>query len=331
VSQDRSRVRWFTPDKPDNISVGRQRIATHLREAGFDLEVVGTTVTTIRSAFAERDQYDLLIGTTRAGAIVATVLGRVTGKSVIVDHVDPIRQFRENNSPLLHMPVRLAENVAFKLADAVLFVYEEERERVSNYAKHYVKTDLGVDYEQFSNPGSDVIDRAREHLSENELREKVAIYVGGLEPIYQVQELLSAASNLSDWSIVVLGEGNLRESVEKAADRRENIHYLGLVPHETVPGYLQLSDVGVSLVDDPHTLKVLEYGAAGLSVVQASGRAEERFGDLVEYADPDPNSIGDAIERAGARDNSDELQSFVAQFDWEGISEDYRKVLKSII
>lgn len=331
MSRDRNRIRWFTPDKPDNISVGRQRIATHLREDGFDVDVVGTTVTTIRSAIAERDRYDLLIGTTRAGAIVATAIGRATGKPVVVDHVDPIRQFRENNSQFLHAPVRLTENVAFRLANSVLFVYQEEQERVSKYAKRCVKTELGVDYERFSNPDLEVIDRAREHLSEHELRENVAIYVGGLEPIYHVDELLSAVSNLSDWSLVVLGEGSLRESVKKAADRRENIHYVGLVPHEIIPGYLHLSDVGMSLVNDPHTLKLLEYGAAGLSVVQAAGRAEERFGDLVEYADPNPRSIADAIERAENRDNLDELQSFAAQFDWEGISEDYQEVLKSII
>lgn len=331
MSQDRNRIRWFTPDKPDNISVGRQRIATHLRQEGFDVDVVGTTVTTIRTAFAEYDQYDQLVGTTRAGAIAATVIGVVTGKPVVVDHVDPIRQFRENNSQFLHLPVQLAENVAFSLADSVLFVYEEERERVSKYAKRCVKTDLGVDYARFSNPNPEITDSAREHLSEYELQENVAIYVGGLEPIYHVDELLSAVSNLPDWSLVVLGEGSLRDSVEKAAGQQENIHYLGLVPHETVPGYLHLADVGVSLVDDPHTLKLLEYGAAGLSVVQAAGRAEERFGDLVEYADPNSGSIADAIERAGERDNLNGVQSFTAQFDWKGISEDYQEVLKSII
>lgn len=331
MSQDRNRIRWFTPDKPDNISVGRQRIATHLREEGFDVDVVGTTVTTIRTAFAERDQYDQLVGTTRAGAIAATVIGVVTGKPVVVDHVDPIRQFRENSSQLLHLPVQLAENVAFSLADSVLFVYEEERERVSKYAKRCVKTDLGVDYERFSNPDPEITDSAREHLSEYGLQDNVAIYVGGLEPIYHVDELLSAVSNLPDWSLLVLGEGSLRESVENAAGQRENIHYLGLVPHETVPGYLHLADVGVSLVDDPHTLKLLEYGAAGLSVVQAAGRAEERFGGLVEYADTNPRSIADAIERAGEQDNLNGIQSFTAKFDWKGISEDYQEVLKSII
>jgi glycosyltransferase involved in cell wall biosynthesis len=331
VSRDRYRIRWFTPDKPDNISVGRQRIATHLREEGFDVDVVGTTVTTIRTGIAERDRYDLLIGTTRAGAIAATAIGRVTGKPVVVDHVDPIRQFRENNSPFLHLPVRLAENVAFRLADSVLFVYEEERERVSKYAKRRVRTNLGVDYDRFSNPDPEVIESARERLGEYELRENVAVYVGGLEPIYHVNELLSSVSDLSDWSLVVLGEGSLRESVANAADRRENVHYLGLVPHETIPGYLHLSDVGISLVDDPHTLKVLEYGAAGLSVVQAKGRAEERFGDLVEYADLAPTSIADAIERAGKRDDPHELRPFAARFDWKEISEDYQEVLKSII
>lgn len=330
MSQEESRIRWFTPDKPDNISVGRQRIATHLRDWGFDVEIVGTTFTTIKTGIAERNQYDILIGTTRAGAFVATIIGRVTGKPVIIDHVDPIRQFRETNSQLVYSPVRLAENFTFKLSDTVMFVYEEERERVTQYAKHCMKTDLGVDYDRFSNPDPEIINIAHKNLSNHELQENVAIYVGGFEPIYHITELLASFQNLSDWSLIMLGEGSLRDSVEKAATQRENIYYFGSVPHETIPGYLHLSDIGISLVDDQHTLKVLEYGAAGLSVVQASGRGEKRFGDLVEYADPDPKSIADAIKRAGRRNNTDELRSFTAQFDWKKISEDYREALKSL-
>jgi len=105
VTQVNPKVRWFTPDKPDNISVGRERIASHLRQnEGFNVDVVGTTLTTVRTAIRERDRYDVILGTTRAGAIAGTLIGRVTGKPVIVDHVDPIRQFRENNPSVLFDP-----------------------------------------------------------------------------------------------------------------------------------------------------------------------------------------------------------------------------------
>ena len=331
MTQANPKVRWFTPDKPDNISVGRERIASHLRQnEGFHVNVVGTTLPTVRTAIRERDRYDVILGTTRAGAIAGTLIGRVTGKTVIVDHVDPIRQFRENNSPFFSIPVRIAENISFALAELVLYVYEEEYDRVSRYASQHMKTELGVDYRRFASPNSEIIDSVQDQLSEYELRENVAIYVGGLEPIYHIRELLMAMSYLPDWSLIVLGEGSLRGMLEEVDADQENIHYLGLVPHETIPGYLNVADVGVSLVDDPHTLKILEYGAAGLSVVQASGLAEERFRERVEYADSDPRSIADAIRRAGERENVEQLQSFISEFDWKQIAGDYVDALKSI-
>lgn len=331
MTQANPKVRWFTPDKPDNISVGRERIAFHLRQnEGFNVEVVGTTITTIRTAISERDRYDVILGTTRAGAIAGTLIGRVTGKPVIVDHIDPIRQFRENNSPFFSIPVRIAENISFALSKFVLYVYEEEHERVSRYASHYMKTELGVDYHRFANPDSEIIDTVQDQLAEYKFRENIAIYVGGLEPIYHIQELLTAMSDLPDWSLIVLGEGSLRGMVEELDANQENIHYLGLVPHENIPGYLNMADVGVSLADDSHTLKILEYGAAGLSVVQARGLAEERFRERVKYTDPDPESIADAIERAGERENVEQLQSFISEFDWKRIAGDYADALKSI-
>lgn len=331
VTQENPKVRWFTPDKPDNISVGRERIASHLRQnEGFSVEVVGTTSTTVQTAIRERDRYDVILGTTRAGAIAGTLIGRLTGKPVIVDHIDPIRQFREGNPPFLSIPVRIAENVSFALAELVLYVYEEEHERVSRYASQHMKTELGVDYCRFANPNSEIIDSVQDQLAECEFCENIAIYVGGLEPIYHIKELLMAMSNLPDWSLIILGEGSLRGVVEKVDAGQENVHYLGLVPHESIPGYLNVADVGVSLVDDPHTLKILEYGAAGLSVVQASGLAEERFRERVEYANPEPESIADAIKRAGEHKNVEQLQSFISEFDWKQIAGDYADALKSI-
>lgn len=325
-----TRIRWFTPDKPANISVGRQRIATHLRDDGFAVDITGTTVETIRVALQERRQYDVVIGTTRAGAIAGIAIGRTTGKPVIVDHVDPIRQFRETYSWPLTTLIQLAEDIAFALADSVVYVYEVERARVTRYAKKTVKTDLGVDYERFANPDAEIVETAWHQLDDLPLRRKVAIYVGGLEPIYHLEELLAAMSSLTDWSLLIIGDGSLRNTVGDAASEKENVHYLGTVPHEAVPGYLQAADVGISLVDDLHTLKVLEYGAAGLPVVQAAGRAEDRFGDLVEYCYPEPKSIADAIQRAGDHELVGEMQSFSADFDWRRIADDYKEAITSV-
>jgi glycosyltransferase involved in cell wall biosynthesis len=119
-----------------------------------------------------------------------------------------------------------------------------------------------------------------------------------------------------------------RKARERAAAPTSAIHYLGTVDHETVPGLLAACDVGVSLVDDPHTLKVLEYGAAGLPVVQLAGRAEARFGDRLTYTSTEPAEIARAITAAATQDGTT-LQAYVEQFDWAVIADTYAETIQA--
>lgn len=321
-------VLWLTPDKPENISIGRQRIADHLENEGFRVIIRGTTIRTVLQSIRERGDYDAVVGTTRAGALAGVLLKYLHRSPLVVDHVDPIRQFEKTHPKWLATLVRVLESGSFELADHVLFVYDEEYERVARHAENFSETDLGVEVERFRNPDPEIVSKARKGLDERGITENVAVYVGGLEPIYHIEELLAAISHLPTWSLIVIGDGSLRKKVESSAEENESIHYIGTVPHEQIPGYLQVADVGISLVDDPHTLKVLEYGAAGLAVVQAAGKAEERFGNLVEYCEPTPESVANAIENTSA--NSD-ICFFVDEFDWEQIAGDYENALKSVI
>ena len=324
-------VLWLTPDKPENISVGRRRIAERLRERGFDVTMRGTTPRTVLASLRGYKQYDVVVGTTRAGAIAGIGL-KLLGLPLIIDHIDPIRQFTATRSRPLSFAVRLAENAAFALADHVLYVYAEERERVERYARDATETDLGVAHDRFADPEPTTVTRAREHLDEDGvgLDAPIVVYVGGLEPIYRIPELLAAMAFIEDWTLVVLGTGSLSKTVERAAGERENVVFPGSVPHEDVPGYLHAADVGVSLVDDPHTLKVLEYAAADLGVVCARGRAENRFGSFVEFCDPEPRAIARAIEGAGERGASEEFRERIREFDYERVAADYAAVLSAV-
>lgn len=326
---DRKRVLWLTPDKPDNISVGRQRIADHLEKRGLEVTLRGTTMRTILRSLRERGKYDAIVGTTRAGAFAGVLLQFVHRRPLVVDHVDPIRQFEETHPNWLAPIVRLLENGSFRMSDRVLYVYDEEYERISRYASDVNQTQLGVEYDRFSNPDEEIVAEAATMVESQELDDRVAIYVGGLEPIYHIRHLLAAITRLDGWSLLVLGDGTMSSLVRDTAARRNDVAYFGTVPNERVPGYLHAADVGISLVDDPHTLKVLEYGAAGLAVVQIAGRAKARFGDRVEYCDATPESIAAAIERADDRDSADALRSYVSQFDWEEVTNDYARALEA--
>ncbi|WP_254536874.1 glycosyltransferase [Halomarina litorea] len=326
-----TRVLWLTPDKPANISVGRRRIAECLEADGFDVTLRGTTPATVRESLRERDAYDAVVGTTRAGALAGCAL-KLLGTPLVVDHVDPIQQFERTHPRALSLAVRAAENAAFALADHTLYVYEEEEARVRRYAREATATDLGVSFDRFADPDPESVDRARTRLDEAGVgSENVLVYVGGLEPIYEVPQLLAAMVHLPDWTLVVLGAGSLEGRVERAARDRENVVFLGTVPHEDVPGYLHAADVGVSLVDDPHTLKVLEYGAAGLGVVQAAGRAEERFGAFVSFCEPYPAEIARAVREADEMGGSEDFREYVRRFDYARIAEDYSRTLRAVV
>jgi hypothetical protein len=324
------RVLWLTPDKPETISVGRQRIAERLEQRDYDVTIRGTTRETLLTELRERERFDVVIGTTRAGAIAGILLTLAGGPPLVVDHVDPIRQFEVTHPRWLAALVRRLELVAFTVADHVLYVYSEEKPRVQRFSSSITKTDLGVAYAQFEDSSADIVGAAQSQISALDPNEHILIYVGGLEPIYHISALLDAMRLLDDWTLVVLGTGSLETEVQRAAAEQPNIAFLGTVPHEEVPGYLHAADVGISLVDDPHTLKVLEYGAAGLSVVQLAGRAEKRFDGLVEFCEPSPADIAQAVratEQSSATD-TEHLREFAAQFDFDEIADDYAEAIE---
>lgn len=323
-----TRVLWLTPDKPEDISVGRRRIADHMDAVGYDVTLRGTTPQTVRQSLRERSQYDVVVGTTRAGALAGTAF-RALGYPFVVDHIDPIRQFAKTHPQWLVGGVRVGEDIAFALANTTLFVYEEERARVERWSSRAVKTNLGVDYERFADPGADALAAADDILADRDIRENVIIYVGGLEPLYNVKAMLTAAEKLDDWTLVIAGTGSLEDEAAAADARSDAVTFLGTVPHETVPGLLARADVGLSLVDDAHTLKVLEYGAAGLPVVQLDGAARRRFGDRLRYCTSDPTSIAATVREAEATD-PEPLHRFVERFSWREIAGTYIEAVEAV-
>lgn len=321
------RVLWLTPDKPASISVGRARLGDHLESMGFTVELRGTTATTVARSLRERGRYDVVVGTTRLGAIAGVLVSTVHGIPLVVDHIDPIRQLYETAPWPVAAAVDRLERLAFRFADRVLYVYDEEEDRIAARTEALEQTALGVDVDRFADPPADVVAAAREDIGDPP--GQIAVYIGGLEPIYNVEALLSSAEHLPDWTLLVIGTGSLESEVSAAAGASDNVRYLGSVPHDQVPGYLQLADVGISLVDDPHTLKVLEYGAAGLPVVQLAGRAAARFGDRVVYCEAEPAAIAAAIRRAADRDGT-ALREFVRAFDWARLAETYAHAITTV-
>jgi len=317
---------WLRPAKPENISVGRHQVADRLRDRGIDVEVKPATRTT--AARLRREDVDVVIGTTRAGALIGGACKLLRGTPLVVDHIDPIRQFYDTAPSWLARPVHAGESAAFALADHVCYVTSEDGPRVERWARSSSKTTLGVDFGRFADPSEQSVARATAALSDHRLDEHVAIYVGGLETTYNISSLLDALELADGWTLLVLGDGSLSELVRQS----EHAIHLGTVPYRDVPGYLRLADVGVNLADE-RTLKVLEYAAARLPIVHAAGRVADRFGDLVVPTASDPHAIAKALDEAvGMRAEAlDKMQRHARERDWEVVADVYEAAIKGVL
>jgi glycosyltransferase involved in cell wall biosynthesis len=323
-------VLWLRPDKPDNISVGRHRVADVLRDRGHDIEVRNAGLRSFRTVF--RTDPDVVVGTTRLGALVGCWKKLLDGTPLVVDHIDPISQLRRTHGRANTWLIARLESLVFTLADHVLVVYEEELDRVRSYNDAVTETALGVDYDSFASPSAEAIEFARGLIAEEgDERRRTLVYVGGLEPVYNLDTTVDAMAHLDGWQFLVLGDGSQRERIEAAAASDDRIVYPGVVPHEHVPGFLHESDVGICLVDDPNTLKLLEYGAARLPAVSVEGRAEDRYDGLVTFCSLVPEDVARAVEESYESAPVDQFQKYTERFGWTAIAEEYESVLESVV
>ena len=322
-------VLWLRPDKPDNVSVGRHRIADILRDRGHDVNVQNASLRSFRTALASDP--DLVVGTTRLGALVGCWKKLVDGTPLVVDHIDPISQLRRTHSRTNTWLIARLESLVFRLADHVLVVYEEELDRVRSYNDAVTETALGVDYDSFASPSAEAIEFAREVIAEEgDEHRPTLVYVGGLEPVYNLDTIVDAMPLLDEWQLLVLGDGSQRERIEAAAASDDRIVYPGTVPYEYVPGFLHESDVGICLVNDPNTLKLLEYGAARLPAVSVEGKAEDRYGGLVTFCSLAPEDVARAVEESYESAPIERFQEYTKRFGWTAIAEEYESVFESV-
>lgn len=318
-------ILWVVPDKPANISTGRQRIANGLRTRGHTVDSVADRAGALRAA---RNGYDVVMGTTAWLGAVAPL----TDAAVVVDYVDPIDQLQRSCGRLERTAAYALHRNALRQADGVMYVYDRVASELPAGVET-TKTSLGVDYDRFADPSPGVMAQADGILSQRGVTEDFAVYIGGLEPPYNIETMLSAAGQTdTDCQLVVAGTGSKQPAVETRASQREDVTYLGTVDHEAVPGLLAHASAGICLVDDAHTVKVLEYAAAGLPIVHITGTAQRRFDipDIV-WCENQPDSVGSAIDTALERAGGDALKRLAKAHDYARTIAEYDSMIQRVV
>ncbi len=188
----------------------------------------------------------------------------------------------------------------------VIFAVSEKLGRELDYGKSVYVVPHGVDYEGFQKI------RERENLVKKRV-EKIKHPILGFIGImfYKVDfELLNyVAEQRPEWSILLLGRRWLKNETDKELFdeliTKDNIHYLGEIPREELPGYLSQMDIclmpfkKIDFVKYMAPLKLLEYLAAGKPVVAVDRGGKYEFSEFIKVASTKEGfveSIAEALE-----------------------------------
>ncbi len=163
-------------------------------------------------------------------------------------------------------------------------------------------------------------------------------YIGNIAPWLDIENLFLVASRHPEWVFIMIGSGIADISLLKGLS---NVHFLGEVPYNMLPGYLHNFDVcmipfkilPVTSSTDP--VKFYEYFSVGKPVVSSYLKDLSSYHDLV-YFYTDAESMEQAINFAlcESPEKPFERCKFIQSHTWEHryklLDQSIRKIQQSI-
>ena len=334
------RVLWLRPSRGDNISVRRQRIAEELVNYDVEVDICDVTGTDaiggIRQAFSKN--YDAIFGNVRMGLYLGYPLARVLRKPFVATVSDPISDISNLPRPIYKV-LEWYEWYVLARADARSFTYQSTFDEAERRGIAGRKLPNAVSYEKFAHPDTKVVKEAEQILKQEgvDLNKPIAIYIGGLtESTYKMSAIVGSADRCPNWEFIFIGEGEQEESIIEAARNHPNVYYPGAFRYDLVPGFLACADVGFCFKDAEQPLKVMEYGAAGVTTIAQPGELQKRISaDEAVFIEPTPDAIANTLERLADnpkdRDRlAQNLQEHAENVSWEMVGDEFYEILKQV-
>jgi len=335
------KILWLRPSTGDNISVRRERIAEELRERGYEIDIRDSSGLDAFGAIKQAliGGYDIIAGNVRVGLYLGYPLSRLLGKPFLGDVSDPISDIDYLPAPLFRF-FEWYEWQVLERADATVFVYESSyQQAVACGITEAVKLPNAVNYDQFANPKPEVIENAREILTQAgvNLKKPIAIYIGIFSPRYCIKEMLATAEYAPEWEFVFVGEGDLKDDIKEIARESENVYYPGAFSYELMPGFLNNADIGFCFKDAEQPLKLKEYGAAGLPTVVRPGELSKWHDENgLVFVEANPEAIASRLKELRTDDElyrmySEAGRQIASEWSWEEIAEGYAELFSKLV
>jgi glycosyltransferase involved in cell wall biosynthesis len=264
---------------------------------------------TLRRADFERP--DLLVVD---GPVGAPLIKRLGPKQSVLRILDRLSGFRGTTRAVLDATADAARQV-----DLVTYSARELTDEIGSMGpKSAVYLGNGADVRHFAQPRPSP-------PSYSSIAKPRVLYVGTMAEWFDFELMATMARQRPNLSFVLIGPAEL---ARRRLPDLPNLHLLGPVAWESLPGFMQHADVGIipfdaknhpALVAAINPIKLYEYAAAGLPIVSTAWSELRNLNAPVELVDGADEFLR-AIDRALASPKPvAKLNDFAADHDWDRV------------
>lgn len=168
-----------------------------------------------------------------------------------------------------------------------------------------------------------------------ELPKPLILYVGALEEGKRVLETIKAVSSLSGISLLVAGDGELKDKIERLGKKLLGDRFaIKKFPHKDMPKVYRTADLFTIVSKPYHSFEIVlvEAMATNLPVVANDDPIRrEIVGDAGILVDPEnTQEYASALKKALDKDWGDKPRGQAEKFSWDKIAQEYEKLLEEI-
>jgi hypothetical protein len=255
---------------------------------------------------------------------IARELRYKVGGKVVFDCMDDHSGFSTNTALALNTEHELIID-----ADLVISSSDLLENKCLELNKNTIQVKNGTDYKHFFNC---VRNSKLDHLAGSPL----AGYFGAISDWFDIDIVVHCAKNLPNWNFVLIGSTFGADL--KDAESISNIHFLGEIPYQELPGYLAYFDVcmipfrliPLTLATNP--VKFYEYISAGKPVVSINLPELERYREycyIAESKEEFLERLKDAFSDRNLRDKFDARLRLAQENSWEIRANDIYAAMRS--
>lgn len=206
----------------------------------------------------------------------------------------------------------------------------KEAEKWANKVNPFIKTEVisnGVDLKKFRLEGESF---------DTDLKKPIVLCVGALTPSKRIELAIKAVSRLENTSLLVVGDGDLKEKIEKMGERLLKDRFqLTKVPFEDMPKVYRACDVFTIPSQSFYAFEIVlvEAMASGLPVVANKDPIRKEIaGDAGFLVNPqDANSYSEVIREALDKDWGDKPRRQAKKFSWDNIANKYKELFRIVL